>query len=104
MQVPLQFVELELHQPQSLDPTLGPRGLRHGGEVGFDFALSFDDRFKQKPYVLLGVLDSVKRSLEWTAQGWKFLGKTKSLAQRVGFEPTIPIKVCPLSRQPVIRM
>jgi|GEM_PF-6124072 len=25
------------------------------------------------------------------------------LAERVGFEPTIPVKVCPLSRRPVIR-
>jgi hypothetical protein len=75
VQVPLQFVEFELHQPQSLDPALGPGGLRHGGEVGFDFALGLDDRFKQKPHVLLGVLDSVERSLEGTTQGWKFLGK-----------------------------
>jgi hypothetical protein len=28
----------------------------------------------------------------------------KSMAERVGFEPTIPVKVCPLSRRPVIRM
>ena len=28
----------------------------------------------------------------------------KVMAERVGFEPTIPVKVCPLSRRPVIRI
>ena len=29
--------------------------------------------------------------------------KFEKVAERGGFEPTIPVKVCPLSRRPVIR-
>ena len=35
---------------------------------------------------------------------WSVLQSTENMAERVGFEPTIPVKVCPLSRRPVIRM
>jgi hypothetical protein len=30
--------------------------------------------------------------------------RVKMMAERVGFEPTIPVKVCPLSRRPVTPM
>src|SRR5450759_4532547 len=96
LQVLFQLIQLELYDSQSLYPAFrfGQRGLI---EVGFDLALGFGDRLDQKPHVLVGILDSVKRCLEGTVQGREFLKQMGSLAERVGFEPTIPVKVCPVS-------
>ena len=58
----------------------------------------FSDGFTQQSDVFVRVLDALERSLGMIAHGETFLA-SKEMAERVGFEPTIPVKVCPLSRR-----
>ena len=45
----------------------------------------------------MGIFDTVERGFEGRSQ-W-LPCEARNMAERVGFEPTIPVKVCPLSRR-----
>src|SRR5215470_5643023 len=95
MQKLLQLGKLELHQVERFNAAVGGRAGR-GLEIVLNVMLAFGDCFEQQANVLMRALDTVKRSLGEVAQGELL---AENLAERVGFEPTIPVKVCPHSRR-----
>jgi hypothetical protein len=68
LQVPLQFVQLELHDLQCLHPALR-LGLRGRAYIGYDLPFGFGDGLDQQAHVLMGILDTIERGLEGTVHG-----------------------------------
>ena len=84
LQVLFQFVQLELHDLQSLQPALR-LGLCRRAEIGRDLAFSLGNRFDQQTHVLLGILDAVKRCLNGIAHWVTVHYHMKSLEERAEF-------------------
>ena len=77
LQMMFQLVQLELHDLQGLQAAL-QSGLRGGGKIGCDLGFRFGDGLGQETDVLLGILDAVKRSLQWLVQAENTLAHGKS--------------------------
>src|ERR1700683_1102063 len=82
LQVLFQFVQLELHDLQSLQPALR---LCRRTEIGRDLAFSLGSRFDQQTHVLLGILNAVKRCLNGIAHWVTVHYHMKSLEERAEF-------------------
>ena len=99
MQVLFQFPQLVFNQPQRIQATRAVGG--RSGNVGRNILFRIADHVPEKLDVFVCTLYAVKKGLGLIAHGRTYLGQRKYrlMAERVGFEPTIPVKVCPLSRR-----